>query len=125
MNIVLWILQVVLAVAFVAAGLPKIVKPKEQLVAGMGEWVRAFPAAGVKLLGLVEVLGAVGLVLPPLVGIAPVLSPVAAVGLALIMVGAVVTHAREEGAGSKIAVNLTLGVLAVVVAWGRFGPFPF
>jgi len=124
MNIVLWILQGVLAAVFLQAGLTKITKPKEELVAPLGAWVDSFPAPGVKLLGLVEVLGAIGLVAPPLAGIAPVLSPVAAVGIILIMVGAVVAHARES-AGSKIAMNVVLGVLAAVVAWGRFGPYPF
>ncbi|MDX3191280.1 DoxX family protein [Streptomyces sp. MN03-5084-2B] len=124
MNIVLWVLQAVLAAVFLGAGLPKIAKPKEELVASMGEWVSSFPAPGVKLLGLVEVLGAVGLIVPPLTGIAPALSPVAAVGIIVIMLGAIVAHARES-AGSKIAMNVVLGVLAAVVAWGRFGPYAF
>ncbi|OAH16393.1 DoxX family protein [Streptomyces jeddahensis] len=124
MNIVLWVLQGTLAAVFLAAGLPKIAKPREELVAPMGEWVNSFPAPGIKLLGLVEVLGAVGLVVPPLAGVAPVLSPVAAVGIIVIMVGAIVAHARES-AGSKIAMNIVLGVLAAVVVWGRFGPYAF
>ena len=124
MNIVLWVLQIVLAAVFLGAGLTKITKPKEELVAPLGAWVNSFSAPGVKLLGLVEVLGAVGLVVPPLTGIAPVLSPFAAVGIVMIMIGAVVAHARES-AGSKIAMNVVLGVLAAVVAWGRFGPYAF
>jgi uncharacterized membrane protein YphA (DoxX/SURF4 family) len=124
MNVVLWVLQAVLAAVFLGTGLPKIVKPKEELVASMGEWVDSFPAPGVKLLGLVEVLGAVGLIVPPLVGIAPVLSPLAALGIIVIMAGAVVAHARES-AGSKIAMNVVLAVLAAVVVWGRFGPYAF
>jgi uncharacterized membrane protein YphA (DoxX/SURF4 family) len=124
MNVVLWVLQAALAAVFLGAGLPKIAKPKEELVAPMGEWVNSFPAPGLKLLGLVEVLGAVGLVVPPLVGIAPVLSPLAAAGIVVIMVGAVVAHARESER-SKIAMNVVLGVLAAVVAWGRFGPYAF
>ncbi|MEU1854193.1 DoxX family protein [Streptomyces sp. NPDC019990] len=124
MNIVLWVLQIALAAVFLGAGLPKIAKPKEELVAPMGEWVNSFPAPGVKLLGLVEVLGAVGLVVPPLAGVAPVLSPVAAVGIVVIMVGAIAAHARES-AGSKIAMNVVLGALAAVVVWGRFGPYAF
>ncbi|MDA2810618.1 DoxX family protein [Nocardiopsis sp. RSe5-2] len=124
MNIVLWALQGVLAAVFLGAGLTKMAKPKEDLVAPLGAWVESFPAPAVKLLGLVEVLGAVGLVVPPLVGIAPVLSPLAAVGIVMIMVGAIVAHARES-AGSKIAMNVVLGVLAAVVVWGRFGPYAF
>lgn len=124
MNIVLWILQALLAAVFFGAGLTKIAKPKEELVAPMGEWVNSFPAPGLNFLGLVEVLGAVGLIVPPLVGVAPVLSPLAAVGIVAIMVGAIVAHARDS-AGAKIAMNIVLGVLAAVVAWGRFGPYAF
>jgi uncharacterized membrane protein YphA (DoxX/SURF4 family) len=124
MNIVLWVLQAALAAVFLSAGLPKIAKPKEELVASMGKWVNSFPAMGVKLLGLVEVLGAIGLIVPPLAGVAPALSPVAAVGIIVIMLGAIVAHARES-AGSKIAMNVVLAVLAAVVAWGRFGPYAF
>ncbi|MFF7945140.1 DoxX family protein [Nocardia gamkensis] len=124
MNIVLWILQAVLAAVFLGAGLTKIARRKEQLVAPLGEWVNSFSASGLKMLGLVEVLGAVGLVVPPLVGVAPVLSPLAAVGIIVIMVGAVVAHARDS-AGPKIAMNIALGVFAAVVAWGRFGPYAF
>lgn len=124
MNIVLWILQALLAAVFFGAGLTKIAKPKEELVAPMGEWVNSFPAPGLKFLGLVEVLGAVGLIVPPLVGVAPVLSPLAAVGIVAIMVGAIVAHARDS-AGAKIAMNIVLGLLAAVVAWGRFGPYAF
>ncbi|MFF7790620.1 DoxX family protein [Streptomyces sp. NPDC007991] len=124
MNVVLWVMQAVLAAVLLSAGLPKITKTKEELVAPMGQWVNSFPAPGIKLLGLVEVLGAIGLVLPPLVGIAPVLAPVAAVGIVLIMIGAIVAHARASE-NSKIFMNVALSVLAVVVAWGRFGPYAF
>lgn len=124
MNILLWGLQAALAAVFLSAGLTKIAKPKEELVAPLGEWVRSFSAPGLKLLGVIEVLGAVGLIVPPLVGVAPVLSPLAAVGIIVIMVGAIVAHARDS-AGSKIAMNVVLGVLAAVVVWGRFGPYAF
>jgi uncharacterized membrane protein YphA (DoxX/SURF4 family) len=124
MNVVLWVLQGTLAAIFLHAGLMKIAKPKEELVAPMGEWVSSFSAPGVKLLGVVEVLGAFGLVVPPLAGVAPVLSPTAAVGIVVIMVGAIVAHARESE-GPKIAMNVVLGVLAAVVVWGRFGPYGF
>jgi uncharacterized membrane protein YphA (DoxX/SURF4 family) len=124
MNIVLWVLQGALAAVFLNAGLMKIAKPKEELVAPLGEWVNSFSARGVKLLGLVEVLGAVGLVVPPLAGVAPVLTPTAAGGIVVLMVGAIAAHARESE-GAKIAMNVVLGVLAAVVVWGRFGPYAF
>ena len=67
---------------------------------------------------------AIGLVLPPLVHIAGILAPLAAVGLVLVMVGAAVVHARRNEP-MNVAVNLVLIALAIFVAWGRFGPYPF
>lgn len=71
-----------------------------------------------------EVLGAIGLILPAAVDIAPALAPVAAIGLAVVMVGAAVTHGRR-GETKNVAVNAVLLALALVVAWGRFGPYAF
>jgi uncharacterized membrane protein YphA (DoxX/SURF4 family) len=117
MNIVAWILQIVLAVAFLAAGGMKLARPKPALVgAGMG-WAEDFTDTNVKLIGAVEVLGAIGLVVPWLTGIAPILTPIAAVGLALVMGGAVVTHVRRK---EQFVPPLVLGVLALVVAVLRF-----
>jgi hypothetical protein len=78
----------------------------------------------VKGLGLLEVLAAIGLILPAALDIAPVFVPLAATGLGLMMVGAALTHARRKEF-PNIAVNTVLLVLAAVVAWGRFGPHSF
>lgn len=118
MNVVLWILQVVLAVAFLAAGAMKASKPKAELSGQMG-WVDDFSAGGVKAIGVLEVLAAIGLVLPWALDVAPVLTPLAALGLVLMMVGAAVVHARR-GETPMIGINVVLGVLAAVVAVGRF-----
>ena len=124
MNIVLWIIAGVLAAAFLAAGLMKLAQPRKKLAdSGMG-WVDDFGDGAVKGIGGLEVLGALGLILPAAVDIAPVLVPVAATGLALVMVGAAITHARRREP-QMIVANLVLLVLAVVVAWGRFGPYAF
>jgi uncharacterized membrane protein YphA (DoxX/SURF4 family) len=127
MNVALWIIGCVLAGAFLAAGGMKLTQPKEKLVtAGMG-WAADFRAGTVKTIGLLEVLAAVGLILPAALDIVPLLVPLAAVGLMLIMVGAVITHARRHEP-SAILVNLVLLVLlalAALVAWGRFGPDSF
>jgi uncharacterized membrane protein YphA (DoxX/SURF4 family) len=117
MNIVAWILQIVLAIAFLGAGGMKLARPKPALVgAGMG-WAEDFTDSNVKLIGAVEVLGAIGLVVPWLTGIAPILTPIAAVGLALVMGGAVVTHVRRK---EQFVPPLVLGVLSLVVAVLRF-----
>ncbi|MEV5128406.1 DoxX family protein [Streptomyces decoyicus] len=122
MNVLLWVLAGVLAVAFLAAGTMKLSQSKQKLAAsGMG-WTEEVSAGTVKLIGSVEVLAALGLVLPPALGIAPVLAPLASLGLALVMLGAMGVHARRSEA-QMIAVNVVLLALAAVVAWGRFGPY--
>jgi hypothetical protein len=75
-------------------------------------------------IGVLEILGALGLILPAVLDLAPILVPLAATGLALVMVGASVTHYRR-GERPMIAINAVLFVLAVIVAWGRFGPYAF
>jgi uncharacterized membrane protein YphA (DoxX/SURF4 family) len=123
-NIALWIIAGLLAAAFLAAGLMKVSQPKEKLAAsGMG-WTDGFSPGGVKAIGAVEVLAAVGLILPAALGIAPVLVPLAAVGLVLLMIGAAITHARRHEL-PMIAGNAVLLALAAVVVWGRFGPYSF
>ncbi|MFD9210203.1 DoxX family protein [Streptomyces sioyaensis] len=124
MNMVLWGLAGVLAVAFLAAGAMKLSQPKEKLVAsGMG-WAGDMSAGTVKLIGAMEVLAAVGLTVPALSGVAPVLVPLAALGLVLVMVGGVVVHARR-GETQMIVVDVALLAFAAVVMWGRFGPYAF
>jgi uncharacterized membrane protein YphA (DoxX/SURF4 family) len=123
MNIFLWIVQIFLAAAFAMAGIVKTTQPKEKLQ-GMLPWVEDFTANQVRAIGVIEFLAALGLILPAVTGIAPILTPLAAVGLAITMVGAAATHARRKEP-SAIAVNVALFALAVFVAWGRFGPYAF
>ncbi|ADB74697.1 DoxX family protein [Geodermatophilus obscurus] len=124
MNVVLWIVAGLLAVAFLAAGLMKLTQPKKKLAdSGMG-WTEDFSDGAVKGIGALEVLGAAGLILPAALDIVPVLVPIAATGLALLMLGAAVTHARRKES-TNIVVNIVLLALAAFVAWGRFGPYAF
>ena len=124
MNVFLWIVAALLAVAFAAAGSMKLAKSKADLAGqGMG-WVEDFSPGVIKLIGALEVLAAIGLVVPPLVGIAPVLAPLAALGLVLLMAGAIITHARRRET-PMVVVNLVLLVLALVVVVGRLGPEQF
>ena len=125
MNLALWIIAGLLAAVFLLAGSNKLFMSREKLAkAPGGGWVLDFSAGFVKALGAVEILGAVGLILPALLGIAPVLVPLAAVGLATIMVGAaIVTYRRQES--THVLVDLTYLAMAVFVAFGRFGPESF
>jgi uncharacterized membrane protein YphA (DoxX/SURF4 family) len=123
-NLALWIVASVLAATFAGSGFMKLLVPKEKLVkAGQG-WAEDVSAANVRLIGVVELLGAVGLILPAVVHIAPILVPLAAVGLVLVMVGAAVVHARRKET-PNVGVNVVLIALALFVAWGRFGPYAF
>lgn len=121
MNLTIWVLQILLALAFLAAGLTKTTQPRQKLATAMG-WVEDFSDIGVRTIGALEIFGALGLLLPAVAGVATVLVPIAAVGLALVMVGAAVTH-RRRGELPMIGSNVVLLVLAVVVAWARFGPY--
>ena len=124
MNVVLWIVAGLLAVAFLAAGLMKLAQPKKKLAdSGMG-WTEDFSDGAVKGIGALEVLGALGLILPAVFDVATVLVPIAATGLALVMLGAAVTHARRRE-NQMVVVNVVLLALAAFVAWGRFGPYAF
>jgi len=123
-NVVLWIVAGVLAAAFLGAGLMKITQPKKKLAdSGMG-WTEDFGDGAVKAIGALEVLGALGLILPAVFDVATVLVPIAATGLALLMLGAAVTHARRKEP-QMIVANVVLFALAAFVAWGRFGPYAF
>jgi uncharacterized membrane protein YphA (DoxX/SURF4 family) len=124
MNTLLWALQIVLALVFAAAGLLKLIKAPADLAKMLGGWVDDFPTALLKPLGLVELAGAVGLILPPVVGVLPILTPVAAIGLVIVMLGAVVTHARRSEY-SNVAVNLILAAIAMVVAVLRLAAYAF
>lgn len=117
MNIALWAVQIILALAFLAAGVMKATQPLEKLAENMG-WVNDFSPAFVRFIGVAEVLGAIGLVAPLALGIAPVLTPVAAIALAVTMVGAVVVHARRKE-NAMLVPNLVLLAACVFVAVGR------
>lgn len=122
MNVAVWIVSGVLAVIFLLAGVMKLAVPKPKLVAGSQKWAKDFPPGLIKFIGACEVLGAVGLILPGLLGVATWLVPAAAIGLALMMVGAALTHLRLKEY-PLIAANLVLLAAAVFVAFERLGPY--
>jgi uncharacterized membrane protein YphA (DoxX/SURF4 family) len=123
MNAFLWVLQIVLALMFAMAGVMKATQPKAKLAEKL-PWVEDFSPATVRFIGIVELLAAIGLVLPAALDIAPILTPLAAAGLAVVMVLAMLTHRRRREP-SAIVFNAVLLVAAVVIAWGRFGPYSF
>ncbi len=122
MNTALWIAASLLAALNLAVGVLKLTQPREKLAESMA-WADHFSDNAVRAVGALEVLGAVGLILPAVTGIAPVLVPLAATGLALMQVGAAVVNARYEP--NRIPLNIALILLALFVAWGRFGAYPF
>jgi hypothetical protein len=124
-NVALWAVAALLALVFLAAGAAKAAQPKEKLTASPSmAWAEDFPPGAIKAIGLLEVLAAVGLILPAAVNIAPVLVPLAASGLALTMFGAAILHGRR-GEFQSVVVNVVLLALTVFLAWDRFGPHAF
>jgi uncharacterized membrane protein len=124
MNVLLWVVAGFLAFCFLLTGLLKLTRTREQLVGtGLG-WAADFSARTVKLIGILEVLAAIGLILPAVTGIAVWLVPAAAIGLVLVMLGAITVHARRKEP-TLVVINGVLLFLAAFLAWGRLGPYPF
>jgi hypothetical protein len=126
MNLALWIVTGVLA-AVLLLSTSKMVVTRERIAAAGGraaEWVWDFHPLAIKAIGFLELLAAAGLILPAVLGIAPVLVPVTAVCVALLFVGAAVMRLRR-GERLTILPDLVYLGMAVFVAWGRFGPEPF
>jgi uncharacterized membrane protein len=118
MNTALWVAQAIVAVVVALTGAVKVALPRERLATKM-RWAASWPRERIKLLGFAEIAGALGLVLPVATGIAPWLTPVAALCLAVLMAGAVRTH-RQLGEGFVPAI--VVGALCVGIAVGRAHP---
>jgi hypothetical protein len=120
LNIALWIVQVLLALLFLFAGGVKLVWPPEKLAGPV-----ALPLLFIRFIGVAEVLGAAGLILPSLLRISPELTPLAALGLVLIMIGAVAVTLIGGMIGPAL-LSLVVGLLAAFVAYGRWrlAPIP-
>lgn len=122
MDTALWVVQVVLGLAFIMAGAMKMMQSKEKLHESM-EWVEDFSEGTITAIGVVEVLGGLGLILPAVTGILPWLVPLAGLGLALDMGAAALVHGRR-GETQMIPINIVLLLLALFVAYGRFTLVP-
>ncbi|PRX47049.1 DoxX-like protein [Prauserella shujinwangii] len=126
MNIALWITTGLMAAVYLLSGFGKLFVPREKMAA-MGHasrWVLDFQPATLRTIGTLEILGAVGLILPALLDIAPILVPLAASGLALIMTGAVIMRIRRGETKAALVDGLYLALTAFV-AIGRFALEPF
>ena len=118
MNALLWAVQGVLAAIFTASGLAKISQPKDRLIARGQTGVAPFPLPVIRVTALCELLGAIGILVPRLVGVAEFLTPAAAGGFAIVMVGAIASHAhlREP---RNVALTVAIFIAAVTVTVGR------
>lgn len=113
MIIAYWIVAGLAAFVFLAAGIMKLARPKEALKSSGMAWVEDFSTPVVKLIGAAEVLGAIGLILPVLTGIAPIIAPIAATCLGVLMIGAVFVHLRRK---ENPGVQAGLAALALAAA---------
>jgi hypothetical protein len=113
MTVTLWILNGTLALIFVASGGTKLARSKEAIVAGGMPFAEDFAEPTIKLLGVAEIVGALGLIVPLLTGIAPILTPIAAAALAVLMIGAGTVHVRRK---EQSAVPFVLGALSCASA---------
>ncbi|MQA95415.1 MAG: DoxX family protein [Streptosporangiales bacterium] len=126
MNVALWVVAGLLAVVMLVSS-AKMFVPKEKMAGMMGEqtrWVEDFSPGALRAIGALELLASVGLILPAVLDIAPVMVPVAASGVVLLFVGAVITRLRR-GERKTIVGDLVYLAMAAFVAWGRFGPESF
>jgi uncharacterized membrane protein YphA (DoxX/SURF4 family) len=113
MNITIWILQGIMAALFLMAGLMKAIQPKSVLKEKIGTWIDDFPTTVLKGIGVLEILGAIGLILPMLIHKFEFLTPLAAAGLALTMLGAIMIHLKRK---EKKEVFINLIILALLIS---------
>ncbi|MEY9945111.1 DoxX family protein [Kitasatospora sp. GAS1066B] len=114
MNVAYWIVAGLLALFYLYGGGVKVVRNREQLRPMMA-WVDSTPMPAVRAIGMIELLGAAGLILPPLTGIAPWSAPAAAIGFVVLQIGATRVHLRMGD--RQVALNLALLLAAAVTGW--------
>lgn len=122
-NIGLWAAQVVLALVYAMAGLMKITQPIDALVASGMAYAGDYPELLTRFIGTAELLGAIGIILPALLRILPMLTPLAALGFSIIQVLAFALH-MSRGEFAILPVNFVLLALALFVLWGRMHKVP-
>lgn len=122
LNIMLWVAQVLLAGMFIMAGMMKTFQPIEEIGASL-PWVLNTPEVLIRFIGLSELLGGLGLLLPAILRIKPQLTGYAALGLAVVMVLALIFHA-VRGEYAATGINVVIVLIAGFVAWGRLKRLP-
>lgn len=122
LNISLWTAQVVLAAMFLMAGVMKSTQPIEELAKSL-PWVNDISEGLVRLIGISELLGGLGLLLPSILRIKPKLTPLAAFGLFVVMVLAFSYHSMK-GEYQALGINMILAAIALFIAWGRYKKVP-
>ena len=123
LNITLWAAQILLALAFGFFGFTKATGDLTAL-SQMMTWIPSVPAAFVRFIGVAEILGAIGMILPSLTRIKPMLTPLAGLGFATIQVLAIALHAVRGETAFTIGLNIPLLALALFVMWGRSRKLP-
>lgn len=123
MNILLWILAIALACVFAVTGTSKLITGREQQIERT-PYVVLFPHSLILVIGVLEILGAIGLILPAVLGVATVLVPLAAAGLAITMVFATLVHIQRGDPTRVLIVPIILAIPSVLLAWARFGAYP-
>ena len=118
MNLALWVVQGLLAVAYLFSGFIKVTQPIDRLGKQMMTWAPEVPPSLVRFIGAAELLGAIGLIVPLATGVLPWLTVAAAIGLVAVQILAAGFHASRSEL-SKVPMNLVLLVLAAVVVYGR------
>ena len=128
MNTVFWFFQAVLALMMLMPGFLKLTNSNAQLIIkgnGRMNWAEDLSETSMKIIGVIEVLIAFGLILPQLLGILTWLTPLAAIGAICTMLGAISLHVKRKDGAQAISINLVIIILASVVIYGRFEQFNF
>ena len=119
MNYILWFFQIILATLFSVTGIIQITFPKEKLIKLGLKWVLRIPLSSVRFIGMLELFGALGLILPMLLNTYPLLTPFSAIGFLLIMIFASYHHYRYSE-NNAIILNIIIMILSTFIAIGRF-----
>ena len=119
LNIALWICQILLAVVFGYSGVMKSAKTEKELVAMGQTGVENLPLGLIRFIGIAEILGTLGIILPRLTGVLPILTPIAAVGFGIIMILAAIVHFRRNEK-TTVLLNLLILLICAFVAYCRF-----